>query len=83
MDDRLNTLLERADTCLDATSRATLAEIVDAFIATHQGAQDFTDAELEHLRHVDSEPFRPADPQEVAALRCLSKELSVDFMRRL
>ena len=68
MDDRLNTLLERADICLDATSRATLAEIVDAFISTHQGTQDFTDAELAHLRDVESEPFVPADPQAVAAL---------------
>jgi len=68
MDDRLHTLLERAETCLDATSRATLAEIVDAFIITHQGAQCFTEAELRHLRHVDSEPFVPADPQAVAAL---------------
>jgi len=68
MDDRLTTLLERAETCLDAPARAALAEIVDAFIATHQGAPDFTGSEIAHLRHIESEPFVPADPQAVAAL---------------
>ena len=68
MEDRLHTLMERADSCLDAPSRATLAEIVDGFIATHAGAPDFTEEERAHLRRIDAEPFTPADPEAVAAL---------------
>ncbi|NCQ25180.1 MAG: hypothetical protein GW798_12185 [Roseovarius sp.] len=68
MDERLQNLMERAETCLDAPSRATLAEIVDGFIATHTGPQDFTPQELAHLRRIDAEPFVPADAEKVAAL---------------
>lgn len=68
MDTRLQTLMERADASLDAPSRATLAEIVDGFIATHAGAPDFTEDERAHLRRIDGEPFTPADPRAVAAL---------------
>ena len=68
MDDRLHTLMERADAQLDAPSRATLAEFVDGFIATHAGAPDFTEDERAHLRAIDAEPFVPADSEAVAAL---------------
>jgi hypothetical protein len=68
MDTRLQTLMERADASLDAPSRATLAEIVDGFIATHAGAPDFTEDERANLRRIDGEPFTPADSEAVAAL---------------
>ncbi|MET4127851.1 hypothetical protein [Roseovarius sp. MBR-6] len=60
--------MERAETCLDAPSRATLAEIVDGFIATHAGPQDFTPQELAHVRKIGTEPFVPADPQALTSL---------------
>ena len=69
MDDRLHTLMDRADSCLDAPARATLAEIVDGFIATHAGAPDFTEAEHAHLRRIDAEPFTPADPKASTLLQ--------------
>jgi len=68
MENRLQTLMERAEANLDAPSRATLAEIVDGFIATHAGMSDFTEDERAHLRRIDSEPFTPADPEAVTAL---------------
>ncbi|MFO7769836.1 MAG: hypothetical protein R6V38_00545 [Roseovarius gahaiensis] len=68
MDERLQTLMERAQSRLAAPERDALAEIVDSFIATHEGAQDFTDAERAHLHRLDTEPFVPADPRAVAAL---------------
>lgn len=60
--------MERAEASLDAPSRATLAEIVDGFIATHAGAPDFTENERAHLRRIDAEPFTPADSEAVADL---------------
>lgn len=68
MENRLQTLMERADASLDAPSRATLAEFVEGFIATHAGAPDFTEDERAHLRAVDAEPFTPADSKAVATL---------------
>ncbi|MGR3619893.1 MAG: hypothetical protein ACU0AX_10390 [Roseovarius sp.] len=68
MDDRLQTLMERAEESLGASERATLAEIVDGFLATHAGAPDFTEEERAHLRRIDTEPFAPADREAVAAL---------------
>jgi len=68
MENRLQTLIERADASLDAPSRATLAEFVEGFIATHAGTPDFTEDERAHLRAIDAEPFTPADSEAVAAL---------------
>jgi len=68
MDDRLQNLMERAQSRLAPSEREALAEIVDGFIATHEGTPDFTDAERAHLNRVDTEPFVPADPRDVAAL---------------
>ncbi|MGR3461488.1 MAG: hypothetical protein ACU0C8_06935 [Roseovarius sp.] len=60
--------MERAEESLGASERATLAEIVDGFLATHAGAPDFTEEERAHLRRIDTEPFAPADREAVAAL---------------
>ena len=68
MEDRLHTLMARADANLDAPARAVLADIVEGFIATHAGAPDFTDDERAHLRRIDGEPFVAADREAVAAL---------------
>lgn len=68
MDNRLQSLMQRADANLDAPSRATLAEIVDVFISTHSGAPDFTEDERAHLRAIDAEQFMPADSKAVADL---------------
>ncbi|MCB1340170.1 MAG: hypothetical protein KDK24_03705 [Pseudooceanicola sp.] len=64
----LHRLIDRAESQLDPANRDRLAELVESFIATHQGSPDFTPDELAHLKRLDAEPFAPADPAEVAAL---------------
>lgn len=59
--------MERADASFDAPSRATLAEIVDGFIATHACVPDFTEDERAHLRRINAEMFVPAESEAVAA----------------
>lgn len=68
MNVRLRTLLEEAETRLSEAGQRRLAEIVEAFVATHEGEEDFTQTERAHLASIDREPFREADPAEVAAL---------------
>ncbi len=68
MNARLRHLLEDAETRLSEAGQRRLAELVEAYVATHEGEGDFTGDELAHLSEVDREPFAPADPAEVAAL---------------
>jgi hypothetical protein len=68
MNARLRTILTDAEARLGADEQVRLAELVEAFVSTHSGASDFSEAELAHLRHVDEEAFAPADADAVAAL---------------
>ena len=65
---RLHTLVAEAEAALTAEDQARLAELVEAFVATHQEGQDFSAEELADLARLDAGPTVPADPAEVAAL---------------
>lgn len=64
----LHTLVEEAEAALGPGARARLAGLIESFVATHEGAEPFTDDERAHLARLDAEPFEPADPEAVAAL---------------
>lgn len=61
----LESLIARAQKDLPPEAQERLADLVGSFLATHAGSLDFTEAELDHLRRLDVEPFEPADPDEV------------------
>ncbi len=68
MNAQLKHVLEDAERRLGAKDRQRLAEFVEAFVASHEGPNDFTSKELTHLARIEAEPSDPADPAEVAAL---------------
>jgi hypothetical protein len=68
MNARLQSLILDAETHLAAPDQERLAELVEAFVTTHQDPAPFTPEELAHLALIDAEPFDPADPAAVAAI---------------
>ena len=68
MNAQLKHVLEDAERRLGASDQARLAELVETFVATHEGEGDFTPEELARLARIEAEPSDPADPAEVAAL---------------
>lgn len=67
MNARLQTLLHDAETRLAAPDQSRLADLVEAFVATHDDPAPFTPEERAHLALIDTEPFIAADPAAVAA----------------
>jgi hypothetical protein len=67
MDD-LDTQIAEAGGLDDPAARLRLAHVIAAFLGAQGDNQGFTPEEMAHLRVIDAEPFRPADPAEVAAL---------------
>ncbi len=67
MNARLHSLILDAETHLDAPDQDRLAELVEAFVTTHQDPAPFTPEERAHLTLIDAEPFDPADPDAVAS----------------
>lgn len=67
MNARLHTLILDAETNLDLPDQERLAQLVEAFVTTHQDPTPFSPEERAHLALIDAEPFDPADPAAVAA----------------
>jgi hypothetical protein len=64
----LKPLLHTAETRLTPGDRTKLADLIAAFIATHEDHTDFTPEDRAHLDLPDRDPFIAADPAEIAAL---------------
>lgn len=64
---RLRTLIAQAEATLSPPERDALADLVESFMAAHDGAVPVTPEELEELKHIDAEPDDLASPEEVAA----------------
>ncbi len=65
MNARLATILDEARTALSADAQEALADLIEAYGATHAAAPDFTEAELAELKRRHDEPFDPAPEAEV------------------
>jgi hypothetical protein len=65
MNIRLQTLITEAEARLSASEQARLADLVQAYVTSHEEPDDFTPAERAHLALIDAEAFEPADPEEV------------------
>lgn len=66
MNIRLQTLIHEAEARLSAAEQARLADLVQAYVTSHEAPDDFTPTERAHLAVIDAEPFDPADPADVA-----------------
>ena len=67
MNAHLHDLIDHAEARLGEADRDKLAALLEAFLATHEGEELFTEEERAHLARLDAEPFEPADPDEVVA----------------
>ena len=68
MNARLQSLIRDAEMRLATPDQTRLAELVEAFVTTHEDPAPFTPEERAHLALIDAEPFDPADPDAVAAI---------------
>ncbi|HET7409497.1 MAG TPA: hypothetical protein VFJ13_04800 [Paracoccaceae bacterium] len=59
----------RAESALPVDAQEELADIIEEFTGNHGLTPDmvFTAEELEHIDRIATEPFEPADPEEVKA----------------
>jgi hypothetical protein len=65
---RLHSLIREAETLLPKPDMARLAEMVEAFVTTHQDTEAFTPEERADLILIDAEPFSAADPDAVVTI---------------
>ena len=65
MNARLDTILDEARAALSADAQDALADLIEAYVATHAADPDFTEAELAELKRRHDEPFDPAPEPEV------------------
>lgn len=65
MNARLATVLDEARTALSTEAQDALADLIEAYVATHATDPAFTEAELAELKRRHDEPFDPAPEAEV------------------
>jgi hypothetical protein len=65
MNARLDTILDEARAAFSADAQDRLADLIEAYVATHAADPDITEAELAELKRRHDEPFDPAPEAEV------------------
>jgi hypothetical protein len=65
MNARLDSILDEARAALSADAQDRLADLIEAYVATHAAAPAFTADELAELKRRHDEPFDPAPEHEV------------------